>query len=67
MREMGLLDIPVQFHWNMYLLSKLNQKFKITTDSKHKYNTMPNILNREFTVTGPSKVWVSDITYIITK
>jgi putative transposase len=28
---------------------------------------MPNILNREFTVTGPSKVWVSDITYISTK
>ena len=54
MREMGLL-------------SKLNRKFKITTDSKHKYNTMPNILNREFTVTGPSKVWVSDITYISTK
>jgi putative transposase len=54
MREMGLL-------------SKLGRKFKITTDSKHKYNTMPNILNREFTVTGPSKVWVSDITYISTK
>jgi putative transposase len=49
------------------LLSKLSRKFKITTDSKHKYNTMPNILNREFTVTGPSKVWVSDITYISTK
>lgn len=54
MREMGLS-------------SKLSRKFKITTDSKHKYNTMPNILNREFTVTGPSRVWVSDITYISTK
>lgn len=54
MREMGLL-------------SKLRRKFKITTDSKHKYNIMPNILNREFTVTAPSKVWVSDITYISTK
>jgi putative transposase len=54
MREMGLS-------------SKLSRKFKITTDSKHKYSTMPNILNREFTVTGPSKVWVSDITYISTK
>jgi transposase InsO family protein len=25
---------------------------------------MPNVLNREFSVTEPSKVWVSDITYI---
>jgi transposase InsO family protein len=24
---------------------------------------MPNVLNREFSVTEPSKVWVSDITY----
>ncbi|MFH7000468.1 IS3 family transposase [Flavobacterium sp. FlaQc-57] len=51
----------------MGLSSKLSRKFKITTDSKHKYNTMANILNREFTVSGPSKVWVSDITCISTK
>jgi transposase InsO family protein len=24
---------------------------------------MPNVLNREFSVTEPSKVWVLDITY----
>jgi transposase InsO family protein len=28
---------------------------------------MPNVLNREFSVTEPSKVWVSDITYIRVK
>jgi transposase InsO family protein len=28
---------------------------------------MPNVLNREFSVTEPLKVWVSDITYIRVK
>jgi len=49
------------------LRSKLSKKFKVTTNSKHKYLIMPNVLNREFSVTEPSKVWVSDITYIRVK
>jgi hypothetical protein len=32
------------------LRSKLSQKFKITTNSKHKYLLVPNVLNREFSV-----------------
>jgi transposase InsO family protein len=51
----------------MWLRSKLGRKFKTTTDSKHSHRIMENILNREFRVTEPSKVWVSDITYIHTK
>jgi|TARA_B110000908_G_C10101075_1_gene378608 putative transposase len=49
------------------LRSKLCKKFKVTTNSKHNYLVVENILNRAFTVTEPSKVWVSDITYIQTK
>ncbi|WP_125721225.1 IS3 family transposase [Flavobacterium ustbae] len=49
------------------LRSKAKRKFKTTTDSKHSYNTAPNILNQEFITDAPSKVWVSDITYIQTK
>ncbi len=49
------------------LRSKLSKKFKVTTNSKHNYLVVENILNRAFTVTNPSKVWVSDITYIQTK
>lgn len=49
------------------LRSKLSKKFKVTTNSKHKYLIMPNVLNREFSVLEPSKVWVSDITYIRVK
>lgn len=47
--------------------SKLSRKFKVTTDSKHNYLIVENILDRNFMVTSPSKVWVSDITYIQTK
>ena len=49
------------------LRSKLSKKFKVTTNSKHKYLIVPNILNRAFSVTEPSKVLVSDITYIRVK
>lgn len=45
---------------------KQRRKFKSTTDSKHDLPIAPNILNREFTVEEPDKVWVSDITYIET-
>lgn len=49
------------------LRSKLSKKFKVTTDSKHNYLVVENILDRDFAVDQPSKVWVSDITYIQTK
>lgn len=51
----------------MGLKSKLSKKFKVTTDTKHNYLTVANVLNREFNPKSPSKVWVSDITYIYTK
>ena len=46
------------------LRSKVKKKFKVTTDSKHNLCIAPNVLNRDFKVDKPSKVWVSDITYI---
>jgi len=49
------------------LRSKLTKKFKVTTNSKHNYLVVPNVLNREFSVTEPSKAWISDIIYIHTK
>ena len=47
--------------------SIVKKKFKITTDSSHKYPVAENILKREFTVANQNAVWVSDITYIRTK
>lgn len=47
--------------------SKIRKKWKVTTNSNHKYPVVPNKLNREFTTKNPSEAWVSDITYIATK
>ena len=47
--------------------SKIRKKWKITTNSNHKYPIVPNKLNRNFTTETPNEVWVSDITYIATK
>ncbi len=45
---------------------KTVKKFKATTDSKHSLPVAPNLLGRDFTVTGPNRVWLADITYIPT-
>lgn len=42
------------------------RRFKVTTDSNHDLPIAPNVLNRQFTVEAPDKVWVGDITYIHT-
>lgn len=52
---------------NMGLRSKIGGKFKVTTDSKHSHKIMENVLGRNFTPSEPSKIWVSDITYIHTR
>ena len=46
--------------------AKQKKKFKATTDSKHNLPIAPNLLNRQFEVQEPDKVYVSDITYIWT-
>jgi putative transposase len=46
--------------------AKGKRRFKVTTDSKHDLPIAPNLLNRQFTVAQPDKVWAGDITYIAT-
>ena len=48
------------------LKSKLNRKFKATTDSQHRHLVADNVLNRNFIALSSSRAWVSDITYIPT-
>ncbi|MFH6996066.1 IS3 family transposase [Flavobacterium sp. FlaQc-48] len=64
-RGYQISDTQVSF-WmkQLGLRSKVKKRFKVTTDSKHNLYTSPNVLNRQFKVDRPSKVWVSDITYI---
>ena len=49
------------------LQCKLRRRHKVcTTDSKHGYGVVANVLNRQFTQDAPNKAWVADITYIHT-
>lgn len=64
-RGYQISDTQVSFYMKqMGLHRKVKKRYKITTDSKHNLFTSHNILNRKFTINSPSKVWVSDITYI---
>lgn len=42
------------------------RQFRVTTNSKHNYPVAPNLLNRQFHVNAPNRVWATDITYIRT-
>ena len=46
--------------------AKGRRRFKVTTDSNHDLPIAPNLLDRQFTVEQPDKVWAGDITYIAT-
>lgn len=48
------------------LYSKRKRKFKATTNSNHKLPVAENILDQDFRVEDPNKVWVTDISYIET-
>ena len=47
--------------------SKAQKRFKPkATDSRHAQPIVGNVLNREFQVAQPDKVWAADITYVPT-
>ncbi len=43
------------------------RKHKATTDSNHKFNIAPNLLEQSFTADKPNQKWVVDISYIWTR
>jgi transposase InsO family protein len=48
------------------LRAKAAKKFKATTNSKHNLPVAPNLLQQDFTATGPNQKSVGDITYLWT-
>lgn len=42
------------------------RKYKRTTDSDHTFNIAPNLLDQDFSATGPNQKWACDISYIRT-
>jgi putative transposase len=43
------------------------RKWKATTDSKHSLPVAENLLNRNWSTTGPNQKWVTDVTYVWTQ
>jgi putative transposase len=43
------------------------RKHEVTTDSNHKFNIAPNLLDRDFAADRPNQKWVVDISYIWTR
>lgn len=48
------------------LRCRQKRKFKVTTDSRHHLPIAPNLLDQQFAVSAPNRVWVTDITYVAT-
>lgn len=48
------------------LVGRRKPKFRRTTDSNHREPIAPNVVDRNFEVDEPDRVWVADITYIWT-
>ena len=48
------------------LVCKAAKRYKATTNSKHYLPVAPNLLEQNFVVSAPNKVWVSDFTYLWT-
>jgi len=46
---------------------KRNKKFKATTDSNHRFNIAPNLLNRDFSADRANQKWAGDISYVWTQ
>jgi putative transposase len=49
------------------LRSKIRRRYRVTTDSKHRFPIATNLVERNFTTQTPNRVWVSDITYLSTR
>lgn len=47
--------------------ARRKKRFRRTTDSTHSFPVAENLLEREFYVDEPNRIWVTDITYVWTR
>jgi putative transposase len=48
------------------LRARQKRRVKRTTDSQHAWPVAPNLLDQDFTATGPDEKWGADISYVWT-
>jgi transposase InsO family protein len=73
--ELDSKGIPIGKHRAAKLMKEAGikarkpRKFKVTTDSSHKLERAPNLVDRRFNelAAAPNRLWVSDLTYIWTQ
>lgn len=53
-------------HQNRFKVVR-TRKYKATTDSNHRFNIAPNLLDRNFMADAPNRKWAGDISYIWTR
>ena len=49
------------------LQARQKRRFKRTTDSEHAWPVAPNLIDQDFTATGPNQKWGADISYVWTR
>ena len=49
------------------LRARQRRRFVLTTQSRHKFPIARNVVARDFEVSAPNQVWVSDLTYLRTQ
>lgn len=49
------------------LLALQPRRWKVTTQSNHDFPVQENLLDRNFTIDDPNRIWLADITYIATE
>jgi len=49
------------------LKARQKRRFKRTTDSHHAFPVAPNLLDQDFTASGPNEKWGADISYVWTR
>ena len=49
------------------LRGRAPRRYRATTDSEHTLPVAPNVVERDFEVTAPNEVWVTDVTYVATR
>src|SRR5690349_6945292 len=70
LQEAGLVVGRRRIAWLMHdngLQARQKRRFKRTTDSHHAWPIAPNLLDQDFTATGPDKKWGADISYVWTR